>query len=389
VLHVHSGNLFGGIETMHLAIARHPTDDWLHTFALSFPGRLADALEATHVRLTRLPPARLSRLWTVRRTRRDLLALVRRERPDVVLCHSPWGMAVFGPGIREAGVPLALWLHGPLSRRSWLDRLAARHRPDLLICNSRYTATTALAAFPALVAFPALPASAAAPAAVPIIHPPAELRTPERAATRQNVRRLLGVDPAVTVILCASRPEPWKGHRVLLSALGRMAGSRAWTCWIAGGAQRRAEARYLRGLERAAARLGIADRVRFLGERSDVPELMAAADILCQPNEAPEPFGLVFAEALAIGLPVVTSDLGGAREIVTPECGVLVSPRDAGALAARLEPLVSVAQRRADLGAHGPARARELCDPARQLRRLGEALDTLVSRRIEFARPTA
>ena len=67
-------------------------------------------------------------------------------------------------------------------------------------------------------------------------------------------------------------------------------------------------------------------RVTFLGERRDVAALLAAADIHCQPNTAPEPFGLAFVEALHAGVPVVTTDAGGAREIVTPACGILVEP---------------------------------------------------------------
>jgi glycosyltransferase involved in cell wall biosynthesis len=49
--------------------------------------------------------------------------------------------------------------------------------------------------------------------------------------------------------------------------------------------------------------LRIADRVRFAGQRDDVPRLLAAADLHCQPNSSPEPFGVAFVEALAAGLP--------------------------------------------------------------------------------------
>ena len=75
-------------------------------------------------------------------------------------------------------------------------------------------------------------------------------------------------------------------------------------------------------------------------------------------------------------LPVVTSDAGGAREIVTPACGVLVPPGDAEALRATLAALMADPQRRARLGAAGPARARALCDPQRQLGSLEAALAT-------------
>ena len=73
-------------------------------------------------------------------------------------------------------------------------------------------------------------------------------------------------------------------------------------------------------LKAIADRGGVADRVRFLGQRSDVPRLMAAADVFCQPNAGPEPFGVVFVEALYAGLPVVTSAFGGAVEVVERPC---------------------------------------------------------------------
>ena len=80
---------------------------------------------------------------------------------------------------------------------------------------------------------------------------------------------------------------------------------------------------YERELRAAAERLGIAARIKFLGQRDDVPSLMRAADVQCQPNAGPEPFGLVFVEALAAGLPVVTTRMGGPLEIVNASCGML------------------------------------------------------------------
>ena len=95
-----------------------------------------------------------------------------------------------------------------------------------------------------------------------------------------------------------------------------------------------------------------------------MPALLAAADVLCQPNTGPEPFGVAFVEALYAGRPVVTSRLGGAIEIVAADCGLLVEPADPAALAAALAALIADPQSRARLGAAGPARARALCDPA-------------------------
>jgi glycosyltransferase involved in cell wall biosynthesis len=396
VLHVHPGNLFGGIESMLLSIARCRATEWSHRFALCYPGRLADELAAIGATVRRLSPPRLSRPWSVRRARRDLARLLARQAPDVVMVHSPWSHVLFGPVARAARVPLAFWLHGPLSRRNWLDRLAARRQADLLVANSHYTAQATLASFPALSRGASVSSRAAAgasgppdaSAAVPIVHPPLELRQLDREAARAAIRGSLGAGPATAVIFQASRLEAWKGHPVLLEALGRIGASRDWVCWVAGGAQRRSEASYLRSLGERAQALGIAHRVRFLGQRSDVADLMAAADIFCQPNQSPEPFGLVFVEALAAGLAVVTADLGGAREILTADCGILVKPRDAGELAAVLTSLMDDPERRAALSAAGIRRARALCDPPTQLGRLAELLERTRRERIEFARPS-
>src|SRR5207302_8571396 len=92
---------------------------------------------------------------------------------------------------------------------------------------------------------------------------------------------------------------------------------------------------YAAGLESEAAALG---GVHWLGERDDVPELMADADVLAAPSTFPEPFGLVLIEALASGVPVVTTDGGGAAEIAATAgvAGQTVPPKDARALAAAI-----------------------------------------------------
>jgi glycosyltransferase involved in cell wall biosynthesis len=143
---------------------------------------------------------------------------------------------------------------------------------------------------------------------------------------------------------------------------------------VAGGPQKGGEAAYLAELRHRAVKLGVGDRVRFLGQRSDVPRLLAASDILCQPNTAPEPFGIAFVEALYVGRPVVTADLGGGREIIDPECGLLVPPNDPEAVAVALGGLVENQGRRQALGAAGPSRAATLCDPARQLGKIAALL---------------
>jgi glycosyltransferase involved in cell wall biosynthesis len=78
----------------------------------------------------------------------------------------------------------------------------------------------------------------------------------------------------------------------------------------------------------------------FLGQRADVPHLLVAADIHCQPNIEPRAFGIAFVEALYAGLPVVTTAMGGGLEIVDESCGRLVAPDDANALSQVLGSLI-------------------------------------------------
>jgi glycosyltransferase involved in cell wall biosynthesis len=363
VLHLSSGNLYGGVETFLVTLARHGGAGAAMeaSYALSAEGRLSEELRAAGAPVHLLGAVRARNPLSIRRARRTLAELLRCERFDAAVCHSAWAQAMFGSTVRAAGVPLVFYLHGDVRGRHWTERWARRIRPDLVVGNSRYTLGTLPNLYPGaraeLVAYPVEPADTAA------------LRR-----ERDAVRAELGAAPDDVVIVQSCRLEPWKGHRLHLEALGRLRGVPGWTCWQVGGVQRDSEAAYLRELQAQAGRLGIAGRVRWVGQRRDVPRILAAADVHCQPNLGPEPFGIAYVEALYAGLPVVSTEMGGAAEIVDPGCGILTPPGDAVALAGALGRLVADPGLRASLGAAGPARAAALCDPARQVERLARAL---------------
>jgi glycosyltransferase involved in cell wall biosynthesis len=176
--------------------------------------------------------------------------------------------------------------------------------------------------------------------------------------------------------------EAGKGQARLIEALARIADV-PWTAWIVGGPQEEAERAYAARLVERVAELGLDRRIRFLGQRDDVPALLAAADVYCQPNSAPEPFGVSVVEALWAGCPVVASAMGGPLEIVDASCGVLVPPGDDAALDAALRRLLSDHAHRSRLRAGAPDRAAALCAPARQRRLLLDWVGTVV------AEPTA
>jgi glycosyltransferase involved in cell wall biosynthesis len=387
VLHVYSGNLFGGIEAILIALARSRSlcPGVEHEFAVCFQGKLARELTRVGAPPHHLGPVRISRPATVRSARAALAALLQptratqstpatqstRSKPstgsaafDRVICHAPWAQGIFGGVARRAGVPQVFWAHDVMKGRHWTERLARRVAPDLAICNSRFTAGTLGNLY------------ANVPSAV--VYAPVEMpRSPMDADERRLTRLFLDTPEFAIAIILASRSERWKGHTVLLEALSDLRDVPGWVWWQVGGAQRPAEAAFLGSLKQMANRFGISDRVRWIGERDDVPRLLAAADLYCQPNLEPEPFGVAFVEALAAGLPVVTVGRGGACEIVDDSCGVLVPPRDPRTLAAELKQLIEDDGRRARLGAAAPARASRLCDPATALRRLADLLALL------------
>jgi glycosyltransferase involved in cell wall biosynthesis len=362
VLHVGSGNLYGGVETILVTLARlrHLCPDMIPHFALSYEGRVSQELIASNVPLHLLGNVRISRPWTVWRARRRLRELLQRQAFDVVICHMPWTMAVFGKAVRAAECPLAFWAHDAATGRHWLERLARHAAPDLLIANSRFTEASIVNFLPIAVHG--------------IVYPPMPVTTGmDSEESRGEARRELGVAEGTVVIIQVSRMEEWKGHLSHLAALAQLKGIGApWTCWMIGGPQRSSEHAYLRRLQKAVSDLGIAGRVRFLGQRNDVPRLLAAADVFCQPNESPEPFGIVFVEALRAGCPVVSTAMGGAIEVVDDSCGILVPRKDPALVAEALRRLIDSPDFRARLGRAGPVRARRLCDPEVQMQRLAD-----------------
>lgn len=355
LLHIYGGNRYGGVERLLATLAGQAGEAPAvrQEFALCFDGRLRQELLAAGAVVRELGGVRVSRPWQVRRARRRLAEALAEARPDLALCHAWWSYAIFAPALRRAGVPTALWAHNCITGRGWLEAWARRRRPDFAVTWGTYMAASLESMFPGV--------------RIEIWRPPVAAPAPPAADARQRLRRELATDDDAVVILQASRLEAWKGQGLLLEALARLGRERAWVAWIAGGAQHPEEARFASTLRGQAEALGVAERVRWLGERRDVAALMQAADIFCQPNTSPEPFGLVFVEALAAGLPVVTTAGGGASEIVTADCGLLADAQPE-AVAAALGALLDDAARRRRLARAAPARAAALCDPRRQMR---------------------
>jgi glycosyltransferase involved in cell wall biosynthesis len=169
---------------------------------------------------------------------------------------------------------------------------------------------------------------------------------------RAAARAALGIAPQAKVLLTVGRQAVEKGQIYLVDAFERVA-----TRWpeaqllIAGDPS--TETVELQA--RRAAR-GTPDRIRLLGQRDDVPDLLAASDVFVFPSLR-EGFGGAMVEAMAMGLPVVASDIGPLREIVDHgRSGLLVPPRDSGALAEAIQRILGAPALGASLGAQGRRR---------------------------------
>ena len=171
---------------------------------------------------------------------------------------------------------------------------------------------------------------------------------------RDSERVCLGLEAGDQVVISVGRLSREKDYATLLQAIALLAGQGAPVrLLLVGDGSERA------GLEQRAAELGLGERVRFLGERGDVPQLLAAADAFAL-SSLSEGVSLAVLEAMAAGLPVAATEVGGNPEVVLPdETGLLVPPSDAPALASALADLARDPDRASRMGLAGAARVEE------------------------------
>ena len=128
-----------------------------------------------------------------------------------------------------------------------------------------------------------------------------------------------------------SRIAPWKGQHILISALAKCPAQ--ITAIIVGDALF-GEREYFQQLHQQVAELGLEHRVKFLGFRHNIPQLMTACNLITHTSTSPEPFGRVIVEAMLCGKPVIAAKAGGAMELVKHgKTGFLVTPENTEELA--------------------------------------------------------
>jgi glycosyltransferase involved in cell wall biosynthesis len=176
-----------------------------------------------------------------------------------------------------------------------------------------------------------------------------------------RVRAELGLAPGRPLLLAVGRLCPQKAPADLLHAVRVLLDRQpAAVLALAGAPDQPAAAVELRDL---AGRLGVADRVRFLGYREDMADVYAAADVVVLASRW-EGFGLVLLEAMAAGRPVVATRVGGIPEVVGAglphaPAALLVPPGEPAALAAAVDQVVRVPALAGTLTVRGAERVRD------------------------------
>jgi glycosyltransferase involved in cell wall biosynthesis len=333
----------GGAQAYVAALLPTLSEHFEVTVAARGAGPVREAAERLELRYVGLRHLRRAiRPWRDLLALAELVRLFRRVRPDVLHASSSKAGVLGRLAAQLSGVPVRIftvhgWAFAAASGGSstfyrWADRLM-RPLTTVTVCVSDNERAAGIAA-----------------------------RTcdPARTVVIRNAVDVTGApqarhDGAPPTLITVGRLKAPKDPVTLLRALAALPTEEFAALIVGDGPDRPA-------VEELSARLGLGGRVRLEGERRDVADLLAASDVFVLSSRS-EGLPVSVLEAMAAGLPVVASDVGGVSELVIDgETGILVRPGDPDRLAEALEGLLSDPDRRRRLGEAGRARAERLFD---------------------------
>jgi glycosyltransferase involved in cell wall biosynthesis len=180
---------------------------------------------------------------------------------------------------------------------------------------------------------------------------------------REKMRQTLGVGSRETAIIVIANLILYKGHADLFEAAKQVIERVHTVKFLLVGEDRGIQ----RKLERKALDLGVYSAIRFLGQREDVPQLLAASDLSVLPSHE-EGFSNVILESMAAGLPVVATCVGGNPEAIEEgSTGWLVPPRNPTLLAEKIVDILKDPERKKSFGKRGKDRVKQLFSVERML----------------------
>jgi L-malate glycosyltransferase len=322
----------GGSERQIVELVRtaHPNHAQCVVICLGDEGALADEVRVVGADVVALGAQRLYEpriLWRLARA-------LRSERPDVVYAFLFWGYSVSLP-LAAIAVPRACRIQ------------ARRSLPDVDVPH--WWIFRGLRWIADRCSHGVIANSVAVGSAVARHEPVLSGRL---WVVPNGVRRVVTeARPAGTglTIVCVANLIAYKGHATLLAAMQRLH-SDDWALLLVGEGPERDS------IERAIASANMQERVLMLGRRSDVHDILTKADLLVLPSHT-EGMPNAVLEAMAHGIPVVASDVGGVRSLLGSGAGIVVAPGDDHALAEALQCLIDDPSLREDMGERGRALA--------------------------------
>lgn len=355
VLHVISEMGTGGAEALVAGMARRGEDFGWESAVASAGGHRADAVAAHGVRTFPVPVAGRTPLGVLQAARATRGAL-RRFDPDVVLAHNVGASLVTRLAMLPIRrVPLVTAFHGVAEADYPRAARILRRTSDAVVAVSVATADRLY------------DAGLREPEPMVIRN---ALFPQQARVDRAAVRGVLRVPADAPVALCLARLEPQKRHDVLLDAWAALDDDAV--LWLAGDGSLRA------ALQRQCDELGLSDRVHFLGNRVDVPDLLSAADVTVLTSDW-EGLPIAVLESLAVGCPVVATDVGGVREALAGGGGTVVPPGDPAATADALRVLLGDPAARRAAATAGLRSVQREYDPHTLLKSYDELLRTAMT----------
>ena len=195
-----------------------------------------------------------------------------------------------------------------------------------------------------------------------------------RPLDRAECRKSLGLDSAANLIGIVATLRDWKGHGYLFEAMARLAPRlQNWQLLVIG------DGPYEPTLRAKVEKLGLQSKVNFVGRQQNIPEWLNALDLFVLPSYGDEGVPQAIVQAMACGLPVISTPIGSIAEAVLDhDTGLLVPPRNSEALESAIEHLVQSPELRSNYGAAGLTHARDNFSLEQMLNRMASVFNSVV-----------
>ena len=382
ILHVIEALGTGGAERLLFTNLKHLDHAAVESEVVKFfegPNFWRGPIEELGVKVTDLGATKYSDIpRAIFLLRRHLAA----NRPDLIHTHLFAANVVGRVAGRLLGIPVVSSIHNPEYESEALQSVG--RSGQVKITAARFVdSLTAFAGCTKMVGVSEFVRESIArkllyPAdKIEIIHNPVSSINQKPSSDRKTLLEKLGLPADARVLLNVGRVGPQKGILAAIRAMPLVVEHEPRAFFLSVGAQ--TDPVYAEKVANKIAELGVGERVRLLGERSDIADLLSACDVFVFPSLF-EGLGIALAEAMAAGCACVVSRIRPFDEFLTDgENAVIVPPNDADALAEAILDLLSDEDKRTRLGAAARQTAVSMFSPAPAARKL-EALYTATAK---------